>query len=119
RSPHPRPRRTKRLVHHLRQKTQAQTQRTPRFRRTLAPLPHRRQLVHVARLPPRRQRRHAQNPPRQSPPQTQAKTQITHSFVGEGLAPPSFFAPPLPNSLQSAPPTTSSHPPQTHSPSPG
>jgi len=57
----------KRLVHHLRQKAHAQAQGTPRLRRALAPLPHRRQLVHVARLSARRQRRHAQNPPRQSP----------------------------------------------------
>src|SRR2546426_819208 len=53
-----------RLGHHLRQKAHAQAQGTPRFRRTLASLPHCRQLVHVACLPARRQHRHAQNPPR-------------------------------------------------------
>jgi len=63
RPPHTRPRRKKRLVRNLRQKTHAQAQATPRLRRTLAPLPHRRQLVHVARLRARRLRHHQQNPP--------------------------------------------------------
>src|SRR5713101_7086788 len=74
RSPRPRPRRQKRLGHHLRQEAHAQAQGTPRLRRTLAPLPHRRKLVHVASLSARRQRRHAQNPPRQGPPQTDCPT---------------------------------------------
>src|SRR5712692_9644261 len=74
RPPHPRPRRQERLVRNLRQKAHAQAQGTPRLRRTLAPLPHRRKLVHVASLSARRQRRHAQNPPRQGPPQTDCPT---------------------------------------------
>src|SRR6266566_6819144 len=46
------------LVHHLRQEAHAQAQGTPRLRRTLAPVPHGRQLVHVACIRTRRSRRH-------------------------------------------------------------
>jgi len=49
RTAHPRLRRAKRFRAHLRQKSSSQAARTRRLRRTLAPLPHRRQLVHVAR----------------------------------------------------------------------
>src|SRR6267154_4954554 len=91
RSPRPRPRRQKRLGHHLRQEAHAQAQGTPGFRRTLAPPPHRRKLVHVAGLPARRQRRHAQNPPCQTPyaqaPASQAQTPHPQARVEAGFSP--------------------------------
>src|SRR5277367_2630355 len=49
RAAHPRLRRAKRLRADLRQKRNSQAARVSRLRRTLAPLPHRSQLVHVAR----------------------------------------------------------------------
>src|SRR5579863_3672665 len=55
------------MVRHLRQKAHAQAQRTPRLRRTLAPLSHHRQLVHVALLRTRRLQSHQQNPPSTRP----------------------------------------------------
>src|SRR5258706_2844807 len=63
---HPRPGSKKRLVSDLRQKTHAQAQRTPSLRRTLAPLSHHSQLVHVASIRARRPRHHQQNPKSQS-----------------------------------------------------
>src|SRR5260370_23596647 len=90
RPPYPRPGRAKRLVRSLWQETHAQAQGTPGFRRTLAPLPHRRQLVHVASLRARRLRRNQQNPSRQSKskapqtypsPQKEPKAQGTQ-YVG-------------------------------------
>ena len=53
--PDPRLRRAKRIRPHLPQEKNPQAARTRRVRRTLAPLPHRRKLVHVARHRPRRQ----------------------------------------------------------------
>src|SRR5579871_638473 len=55
------------MVRYLRQKAHAQAQRTPRLRRTLAPLSHHRQLVHVALLRTRRLQSHQQNPPSTRP----------------------------------------------------
>jgi 3-methyladenine DNA glycosylase/8-oxoguanine DNA glycosylase len=46
---HPRLRRAKRFRARLRQERNSEAARTGRLRRTLAPLPHRSQLVHVAR----------------------------------------------------------------------
>src|SRR5271156_1107227 len=49
RAAHPRLRRAKRFRAHLRKKRNSQAARVGRLRRTLAPLSHRSQLVHVAR----------------------------------------------------------------------
>src|SRR5229473_2746244 len=96
---HPRPGREKRLVHHLRQEAHAQTQGASRLWRALAPLPHRRQLVHVACVPARRQRRHAQNPPGPHAPEAQtrlrkaqARTPRTQIRVAQAFGPELFHA---------------------------
>ncbi|MGO9602137.1 MAG: DNA-3-methyladenine glycosylase family protein [Candidatus Binataceae bacterium] len=72
RAAHPRPRRKERMVGSLRQEAHARAPRAAGLRRTMAPVAHGRELVHVARLRTRGLRGNQQNPPRQTPEENEA-----------------------------------------------